>query len=77
MSPNQRLSFAFCKCFLTQNVYLPKVALYVDYFDDDAKFRKDYEELIPKVNRNRYDNSHTRAGKFLFGGWGIFYLSIF
>ena len=50
MSSTQRLSFAYCKCFLNQNVFLPKYALYVDYFEDDAKFKREYQALIPEID---------------------------
>ena len=48
MLSHQRSSFGFCKCFLSQSIYLPKFSLYVEYFDDDDKFKKDYESAIPK-----------------------------
>ena len=50
MPSSQRLSFAYCKCFLSQNVFLPKSALYVDYFEDDAKFKREYQALIPEID---------------------------
>jgi len=50
MPSSQRLSFAYCKCFLSQNVFLPKYALYVDYFEDDAKFKREYQALIPEID---------------------------
>ena len=50
MSSTQRVSFAYCKCFLSQNVYLPKYALYVDYFEDDSKFKREYQALILEID---------------------------
>jgi hypothetical protein len=33
-----------------QNVFLPKYALYVDYFEDEAKFKSEYQALIPEID---------------------------
>ena len=33
-----------------QNVFLPKYALYVDYFEDDEKFIREYQGLIPEID---------------------------
>ena len=48
MLSHKTLSFGFCKCFLSQSIFLPKFSLYVEYFDDDTKFKQDYRNLIPE-----------------------------
>ena len=48
MLSHQRSLFGFCKCFLSQSIYLPKFSLYVEYFDNDNKFKEDYKHVIPE-----------------------------
>ncbi len=40
-------SFAFCKCFLSQNIFLPKLKLHVRY-ENDTQFRTEYRNFIPE-----------------------------
>jgi len=40
--------FAYCKCFLSQSIFLSKFSLYVEYDDDDEKFKKEYLNVIPE-----------------------------
>ena len=48
MLSHQKSLFGFCKCFLSQSIYLPNFSLYVEYFDDDNKFKEDYKHVIPE-----------------------------